>query len=49
MFSVTALKKDAALDIDFIIIASQAAFDIIGQERIKDKIWSIINEQRANS
>jgi hypothetical protein len=30
VFSVTSLKKEAASEIDFIIIASQMAFDRIG-------------------
>lgn len=46
MFSVTTLKHDAALDIEFVLIASQFTFDNLGLERVKDRVWSIINEQR---
>lgn len=46
VFSLTSLKKDAAMEIDFIIIASQSAFDLLGLEKVRDRIWGIINEQK---
>lgn len=46
---MTTLKKDAINEIDFILIASSAAFELVGQERIKDKIWDIIHLQKMHS
>ena len=45
ILNVTTLKKDAGTDIDFILIASQLTFDTLGQEKIKDRAWEIINEE----
>lgn len=49
MFSVTSLKKDAANDIEFILIASQTAFDLVGQENINNRVWSIIKESKNSN
>jgi len=42
---VTSLKQEAGLDIDFLLMASQSVFDTLGQERIKDRAWEIINDE----
>ena len=42
---MTSLKQGAGLEIEFILMASQIVFDTLGQEKIKDKAWEIINEE----
>jgi hypothetical protein len=45
ILNVTSLKHEAGLDIDFMLMASQSVFDTLGQEKVKDMTWEIINEE----
>jgi len=45
ILNVTSLKQGAGLEIEFLLMASQIVFDTLGQEKIRDKAWDIINEE----